>query len=549
MYTASIILAENKDHGLLGTNSNDMIFYVGDNSQRFLVGVSNNYPVLSVAGTNTVNIQGDLCLSGQLSNVGIYQLSESVNWSSNSLMDITSSFITSSNTLASVSASTIYSSNVANLALPKIGGVITGDLLINGTLDVTNGIIGSSQIGAHNDPSSNVFMKWLNNTTSTIYNSWWAKSSTPIVSQGPNIYSNISPVVPSASTSSGSIAFTFHGGVNVPSTNTVILSPYLGCNVGIYSPQTNTFTNGPQTPFIPSSTGGGGSYSGGVLLPNGNICFVPLASNNSNISQYNPITNNFSLNTSIGDPSLNIMTAPGSFKEWYMDACLLPTGNVLMIPASACNFGLYNYNTNTFTQSHASNIPFTSRAFSCGVVLPEGDVCCIPSTASNICIYNTKSDSLTISCKASNYTNATLLPNGNILMVGWNNNTNLGIFNPSTSSMNYVSTSSAGSNAFSACSLMADGRVVLVPFNASNFGVYDYHTNEFNISAALNPVPVLGTSSTSGAFVGSIMLSSGNLLAIPAVSYNSGSNYNLTLLSGFGTPSVDMVYHPSFNKV
>ena len=71
----------------------------------------------------------------------------------------------------------------------------------------------------------------------------------------------------------------YEGGVLLPD-GRVVFVPCNANNVGLYNPDDNTFTEGPD------DGSGGDKYHGGVRLPDGRVVFVP--SNANTVGLYDP---------------------------------------------------------------------------------------------------------------------------------------------------------------------------------------------------------------------------------------------------------------------
>ena len=99
--------------------------------------------------------------------------------------------------------------------------------------------------------------------------------------------------------------------------------------------------------------------------------------------------------------------------------------------------------------------------------------------------------------------------------------------------------------------LLPDGRVLFVPYNASNIGFFNYRTSEFmSVDSA-----GLGTAAK---FRGGVLLPTGNVVFVPAASSNAGmfnpltyEYSNIIATSGFGggvlAPNGNVIFIPNTN--
>jgi hypothetical protein len=111
----------------------------------------------------------------------------------------------------------------------------------------------------------------------------------------------------------------YSGGVLLPD-GRVLFVPANTSNIGIYNPKESTFTSISGKGVTP------GNFKGGVLMPNGNVLFCPQV---SNIGQFNPLSSTFS----------NTLTLPGGEYNGVLTSngvTFTPTG----VPSNVIN---YNY--------------------------------------------------------------------------------------------------------------------------------------------------------------------------------------------------------------
>ena len=112
----------------------------------------------------------------------------------------------------------------------------------------------------------------------------------------------------------------FAGGVLAPNGN-VILVPVNSDYVGIYDPDTDTYSSGA------THSEGNSAFIGGVLAPNGNVIFVPY--NSDYIGIYDPDTDTYTQ----GD-------AHGEGGNTFIGGVLAPNGKVILVPRSSDYIGI-----------------------------------------------------------------------------------------------------------------------------------------------------------------------------------------------------------------
>jgi len=277
--------------------------------------------------------------------------------------------------------------------------------------------------------------------------------------------------------------------------------------VGVFNPQTNQYSA-----VVPSGGAPVGSYSGAILTPSGNVVFVPLSS--SNIGVYNPSALTFA----------NVVAPGGS----YAGAVLDPLGNVVMVPAnSSSNIGTFNHLLGTF-----SNITGTKcdGSFSGAVILPNGNVICVPNTNSNVVQFNpiNQTFSNSVNLGGGNFSGGVLTPFGNVVFVP-GTSSNVGVFQPAVGTWSNV----AATSGFSGGCLMPTGNIIFCPFSSANVGMFD-------------PVALSYANSTtagSGLFSGSVLIPDGRVVFSPWNSLNVGA------LNTTAPAPVDFCLSPYVNKI
>ena len=115
------------------------------------------------------------------------------------------------------------------------------------------------------------------------------------------------------------------------------------------------------------------------------------------------------------------------------------------------------------------------------------------------------------------YKGGVLLPDGRVVFVPYVA-TNVGIFNPATNQFSTVTgtTNPGGNSAYQGGVLLPDGRVVFVPTNATNVGIFNPVTNQFST--------VTGTTNPGGslAYKGGVLLPDGRVVFVPYNATNVG---------------------------
>jgi|APGre2960657373_1045057.scaffolds.fasta_scaffold03827_3 streptogramin lyase len=374
----------------------------------------------------------------------------------------------------------------------------TNALQISGNLDVTGHNFAQVSSAPHvtfSTETSNVFLSWLQRTTTTLAGSWWQTPATPV-------YSTIA---------SGT---GYAGGVLVPDGRVVFVPYGVGTTgIGLFNPATNTYTTVGDLGSV------NGKHVGGVLLPDGRVVFVPFSA--ATIAIFNPVTNTYSTTLNVG---------AASFK--YNAGVLLPDGRVVFVPAYASAIGIFNPTTNTY--STVGVLP-GGDAYAGGVLLPDGRVVFVPRSASTIGIFNPATDTYsTIGGMPGNnaYFGGVLLPDGRVLFVPWSA-TAIVLFNPITNTYSTIG-GMPGNFAYYGGVLLPDGRVVFIPYNATTFGIFNPATNAYSTIA--------GPPGGNGSYGGGVILPDGRVVCVPLVTA-------IGILSGFPRPPPELCYHPCFNKL
>ena len=175
-----------------------------------------------------------------------------------------------------------------------------------------------------------------------------------------NTFSNVAP--PLIGGFAGGVIYQVGGSTNV------VCVPRTSLNVCVFSTQTRAVSN------LTSALGN--KFSGGVLTSNGtggyNIVLVPSSGNvcvltiGSTAKMSNIVTN---------------VPGPTAFSG----GCLLPTGNVILAPFSSSNVGFVNPIAMTYSNSTA--VPVTP--FAGATLMRDGRVCLVPANSANVGVLTT----------------------------------------------------------------------------------------------------------------------------------------------------------------
>ena len=254
----------------------------------------------------------------------------------------------------------------------------------------------------------------------------------------------------------------YTGCVLLPDGRVLFVSSGSG-RVGFFNPFTGS------TSIATPSGSSLGSYFGGVLVPSGNVVFIP--SSPGSIGIYNPISNRLSYGATVSSS-----TSGGTLDQ---------NGNVVMVGSK---ISTYNPSIDTYS---SLNINFDGQ-FQGAVLTPNGNIVCIPYTNSNVAEFQPSTSAVSNTVKVgtpgvNKFSGGVLAPNGNIICVPYASN--VGIYNPSNSTLSNVATGSGG---FSGGCLLPNGNVVFVPKTASNVGLFDPVALAYSNSTGVNSLSFAG---------------------------------------------------------
>jgi hypothetical protein len=312
----------------------------------------------------------------------------------------------------------------------------------------------------------------------------------------------------------------YAGSVSMADGRTVFI-PYGTNTFGIFNSSTNQYSAvTPSGSSLTPPSGFGGLYFGGVQAPSGNIVCIPFTS--GNIGLYNPEFLSFSNALVHGAPS-------GAFAGGVLDG----NSNITMIPYNSLNVCAYNGSTGLF--SNMVQVSSSSPLLVGGVLLPTGNVIGVPFGTANVIQYSPTARTFSNTTIGSGFYGGVLTPNGNVVCVPYTT-ANVVVVNPAGNPPYTFSNIQGGANGFAGGVLLPNGQIALAPFTNSNVGIVNPST------LALSNIQPQG-SSTSNAFVGGSLTTDGRVVFCPSQSTNVAVLNTLTPL-----PSPEYRLAPYFNK-
>ena len=280
----------------------------------------------------------------------------------------------------------------------------------------------------------------------------------------------------------------------------VVFVPHNATTIGIFNPATNaysTIANQVGESFAQTGlpdTYPGALYYGGVLLRDGRVVFVPFCA--KTIGIFDPTTNTYS----------TVPGAPGGAA--YHDGVLLADGRVLFVPFCATTFGIFDPKTNEYSTIAGVRAP-GKAAYNGGVLLQDGRVMLLPWYSKRIGIFDPKTNKYSLGAKSAldkyAYRGSVLLADGRVLFVP-HSTTGIGMFDPKTNTHSVVAEIPSKEFMYFGGVLLPDGRVLFVPYCAATIGIFDPATNKY--SAVAN---TLGDAT----YQGGVLLADGRVLFVP----------------------------------
>ena len=350
-------------------------------------------------------------------------------------------FATTFNVTTINTTSFIYTTSAGIGANPGTTNLyVQGNVFVSASLSAQSIYYGEDVFkrGLYLQPSpanSNSIQAWISatsNASAQPSRSWWASSPLPS-------FGNVAPTP----------ASTWFGSLLLPD-GRVLLVPTSGSVVGFFSPVNSLYTSSPVN-FV--ATG----LRGGVLVPNGNVVFVPGTASNAIV--LNPLTM----------ASTNVITGSA-----FSGGALSPTGNVVMCPAATGNIGLLNPTTLTYINV-GPTFAGPSSNFSGALLLPNGNIFFGGSVGSNSAMYNTScvvtsgglgGNFTNVLTGTSNLSSVFLAPSGNIIGLGSSNIVSV------TPTFTYSNTISGA--AFTGGAIIPSGNLICAPSGTTlNIGMFD----------------------------------------------------------------------------
>jgi len=296
----------------------------------------------------------------------------------------------------------------------------------------------------------------------------------------------------------------YSGGVLLPD-GRVVLVPYSGMTIGCFNSATDSYSVLVDTSLYAhvAHTGvyTGAIYSGGVLLRDGRVVFVPHES--IMVGIFDPATNVYS----------TIPGAPGGCA--YSDGVLLRDGRVLFVPYCATTIGIFDPATNAYSTIPGVKVRGAPGAYKSGVLLPDGRVVFVPWNAIEAGVFNPKTNEYREVARRSppsfmyynaEYAGGVLLPDGRVLFVP-RNTWNIGIFDPTVNKYSTIRGTPGKYLMFSGGVLLPDGRVVFVPYITREIGVFDPKARKL--------IAIEGTWTDRAAYQGGVLLHDGRVMLLP----------------------------------
>lgn len=245
--------------------------------------------------------------------------------------------------------------------------------------------------------------------------------------------------------------------------------------------------------------------------------------------------------------AVSITWPSGSNKSY--GCVLIPDGRVIFPPGDGGTYiGIFNPSTNIFSSISAAS------GYAGGVLAPDGRVVFVPENATNVGVFNPVTGTFTTYASgaagmtgSSSYWGGALASDGRVIFCP-NNAQNVGTFNPATNSFTtYACTGTAGvtipggSNAYWGGVLVLDGRIVFVPGNATNVGVFNPVTNSFTTYASGGPPG-------SGAHYGGVLAPDGRVIFTPSATPNVGT-FNPSSGTYTSYPTSSVLASPGYNLI
>ena len=289
------------------------------------------------------------------------------------------------------------------------------------------------------------------------------------------------------------------GGVLLPDGRVLFVPNNATTSIGFFNPATNQYSSiAPTGDSIQQ-------YFGGILLPNANVAFVPYNST-LGIGIYNPLT--------------NVLKHFGAGIDSRLGGVLEPSGNIAIMPGAAVYPNVITYSP--ILNSYTNIVLKTDGSVTSSVLLPNGNIIGVPGTNANILqyqpstltvsnIYNVGSTILT------KFSGGVLAPDGNVIMLpARSSNSNIGVYNPSTVTFsNIVTNTTQGVTAsFRGGCLLPSGNIIGSPYASANLIMIDPSALTYSNFAPFSAI--------TGTYSGCVLTPSGRVVFVPYYSANVG---------------------------
>ena len=244
------------------------------------------------------------------------------------------------------------------------------------------------------------------------------------------------------------------------------------------------------------------AFSDVVIAPTGEAILIPYHSRN--VYGCDPKTGAVRQLASTG--------TAGNVNNAFRGGVVTRDGRILLVPCVADLAVIFDPVKNTCTPASGTVSDF---AYAGAALAKNGKIILCPNSATKVGIYDSDKNELmtgaTVSAGAGEYYGLVPLPDGNMLFVPQATST-AGIYHVDTDSVTYASgTISGGSLLFRGGCLDSSGKkAILAPYYADKVGIYNIDTNELTSSTNI-------ATTTDGAFTGCTLMPDGDVLLVPYV--------------------------------
>ena len=255
----------------------------------------------------------------------------------------------------------------------------------------------------------------------------------------------------------------------------VFMVPHNSAKYAIYGPSINDMVSYSTIPTLWTVSGYNniGNFKGGVLLPDNRVLCIPHNSNQFLIyNRYDP-----NVVAGAGFTTLNSLVTgvSGSFSN----GVLMPNGLVLTVPYNSTSAIVFNYANNS--QTVLSEVFTGNKAYIGGVLMQDGRVFLVPHNATAAKIYNPVTSTFAAASGVypgnQAFSGGVLMPNGNIFLVPYKYNRAV-IYNPTTNAITTLNENFTGYQSNGGL-LTKTGHVFLVPgvYKDAKYFLYSPYNN------------------------------------------------------------------------